>query len=135
MYETLQLLSAGPRRAHARACVCVCVFVLATSGYFMVSDDQFLFSIPALCRCSSRKASAYNLLISVLRTKGSKTKKRMKEEETEDGDCGPPRKVFFLRFCWTWTKWYLITSQTRVKCVLHHRTILLKLAVDQNLFF
>ena len=24
---------------------------------------------------------------------------------------------FFLRFCWTRTKWYLITLQTRVKCV------------------
>ena len=34
--------------------------------------------------------------IFVLRKKGSKTKKRMKEEEIEKGDCGPPtRKVFF----------------------------------------
>ena len=33
----------------------------------------------------------------VLRKKGSKTKERMKEEEIEKGDCGPPtRKVFFL---------------------------------------
>ena len=33
---------------------------------------------------------------------------------------------FFLRFCRTWTKRYLITSQTRVKSVsrIHHRTIL-----------
>ena len=32
----------------------------------------------------------------VLRKKGSKTEERMKEEETEKGDCGPPtRKVFF----------------------------------------
>ena len=31
--------------------------------------------------------------------KGSKTKKRMKEEEKEKGDCGPPtRKVFFSDF-------------------------------------
>ena len=32
---------------------------------------------------------------------------------------------FFLRFCRTWTKRYLITSQTRVKRVrqIHHRTI------------
>ena len=35
--------------------------------------------------------------IFVLRKKGSKTKERMKEEEIEKGDCGPPtRKVFFL---------------------------------------
>ena len=33
----------------------------------------------------------------VLRKKGSKTKKRMKEEEIEKGDCGPPTpKVFFF---------------------------------------
>ena len=65
----------------------------------------------------------------VLRKKGSKTKERMKEEEIEKGDCGPPtRKVFFFFFwfCRTWTKRYLITSQTRVKRVsrIHHRTIL-----------
>ena len=31
-----------------------------------------------------------------LRKKGSQTKKRMREEEIEKGDCGPPtRKVFF----------------------------------------
>ena len=51
----------------------------------------------------------------------------MKEEEIEKGDCRPPNwKVFFkLRFCRTWTKQYLITSQTRVKRVsrIHHRTI------------
>ena len=43
-----------------------------------------------------------NRNIFVLRKKGSKTKERMKEEEIEKGDCGPPtRKVFFLSFCWT----------------------------------
>ena len=37
--------------------------------------------------------------ISVLRKKESKTKKRMKEEEIENGDCGlPTRKVFFEIF-------------------------------------
>ena len=36
-------------------------------------------------------------LIFVVRKKGSKTKDRMKEEETEKGDCGPPtRKAFFF---------------------------------------
>ena len=51
----------------------------------------------------------------------------MKEEEIENGDCGPPtRKVFFfffLRFCRTWTKRCLITSQMRVKRVtrIHRR--------------
>ena len=40
-----------------------------------------------------------------LRKKGSKTKKRMKEEEIEKGDWRPPtRKVFFLRFWRTWKK-------------------------------
>ena len=35
--------------------------------------------------------------IFVLRKKGSETKNRMKEEEIEKGNCGPPtRKVFFL---------------------------------------
>ena len=39
------------------------------------------------------------MFIFVLRKKGSKTKERMKEEEIEKGDCGPPtRKVFFLVF-------------------------------------
>ena len=38
-------------------------------------------------------------------------------------------KSLFLRFCRTWTKRYLITSQTRVKRVsrIHHRTILLRM--------
>ena len=37
------------------------------------------------------------LFIFVLRKKGSETKERMKEEEIEKGDCGPPtRKVFFF---------------------------------------
>ena len=46
---------------------------------FLVANNQFLFFV-------SRK-------------KGSKTKKRMKEEEIEKGDCGPPtRKVFFCDF-------------------------------------
>ena len=39
----------------------------------------------------------------------------MKEEEIERGDCGLPTRslffFFFLRFCRTWTKQYLITSQ------------------------
>ena len=51
----------------------------------------------------------------------------MKEEEIEKGDCGPSTpKSLFLRFCRTWSKRYLITSQTRVKRVsrIHHRTIL-----------
>ena len=38
-------------------------------------------------------------LIFVLRKKGSETKERMKEEETEKGNCRPPtRKVFFWDF-------------------------------------
>ena len=50
----------------------------------------------------------------------------MKEEEIEKGDCGPPTRKVFFWFCRTWTKRYLITSQTRVKRVsrIHHRTIL-----------
>ena len=65
--------------------------------------------------------------IFVLRKKGSKTKERMKEEEIEKGDCGPPTRKVFFWFCRTWTKRYLITSQTRVKRVsrIHHRTILM----------
>ena len=40
--------------------------------------------------------------IFVLRKKGSKTKERMKEDEIEKGDCGPPtRSLFFLRYCRT----------------------------------
>ena len=43
-------------------------------------------------------------LFIVLRKKGSKTKERMKEEEIEKGDCGPPtRSLFFVRFLRTWT--------------------------------
>ena len=79
------------------------------------------------CSCHIVPDCFHRFFIFVLRKKGSKTKRRMKEEEIEKGDCGPPtRKVFFfLRFCRTWTKRYLITSQTRVKCVsrIHHRTI------------
>ena len=43
------------------------------------------------------KIQGQSLIFLVLRKKGSKTKKRMKEEEIEKGDCGPPtRKVFFF---------------------------------------
>ena len=34
--------------------------------------------------------------IFVLRKKGSKIKKRMKEEEVEKGDCGPPTRGLFF---------------------------------------
>ena len=37
----------------------------------------------------------------VLRKKGSKTKERMKEEEIEKGDCGPPTRKVFFWFCRT----------------------------------
>ena len=42
---------------------------------------------------------------------------------------------FFLWFCRTWTKRYLITSQTRVKRVsrIHHRAILIGLAARNRL--
>ena len=44
--------------------------------------------------------SVQAFFIFVLRKKGSETKERMKEEEIEKGDCGPPtRKVFF----WGWS--------------------------------
>ena len=64
--------------------------------------------------------------IFVLRKKGSKTKEIMKGEEIEKGDCGPPTRKVFFWLCRTWTKRYLITSQTRVTRVsrIHHRTVL-----------
>ena len=37
----------------------------------------------------------------VLRKKGSKTKERMKEEEIEKDDCGPPTRKVFFWFCRT----------------------------------
>ena len=40
--------------------------------------------------CSKKKATAQLKQIFVLRKKGSKTKKTMKEEEIEKSDCGPP---------------------------------------------
>ena len=59
----------------------------------------------ALVRADSILSTGKNLnvgqlcFIFVLRKKGSKTKERMKEEEIEKGDCGPPtRKVFFFGF-------------------------------------
>ena len=72
----------------------------------------------------------FHLLLSfltfVLRKTGSKAKKRTKKEKIEEGNYGPPTRKIFLRFCWTWTKRYLITSQTRVNRVsrIHHRNIL-----------
>ena len=43
-------------------------------------------------------------------------------------------KSLFLRFCRTWTKRYLITSQTRVKRVsrIHHRTILMRYLITSQ---
>ena len=63
-------------------------------------------------------------------------KKRAKEEEIEKGNCGlPTRKVSFW-FCRTWTKRYLITSQTRVKrdSQIHHRTILWPVCIQVTIW-
>ena len=84
-------------------------------------------------RVSSSLCTRFNF---VLRKKGSKTKKRMKEEEIEKGYCGPPtRKVFFWDFVGLEPSGTKITSQTRVKRVsrIHHRTILLEDAFDSRL--
>ena len=72
------------------------------------------------------KLSFFTLLIFVLwKKKRSWKTNKMKGEEVEKGDCGPPTRKVFLRFCQTWTKRYLTTSQTRVKHVIriHHRSI------------
>ena len=42
-----------------------------------------------------------HLDIFVLRKKGSKAKEKMKEEEIEKGDCGPPTRKVFFWFCRT----------------------------------
>ena len=53
---------------------------------------------------------------------------RREEEDVEKGDRRPPtwKALFLLRFCQTWTKRYLVTSQMRVKRLsrIHHWTIL-----------
>ena len=51
----------------------------------------------------------------VLRKNGSTTKKTMKHEETEQGDCGPPTQKVFLRFCRTLNqvKWLLVPPRRR----------------------
>ena len=53
----------------------------------------------------------------------------------EDAHTGQSFQLF-LRFCRTWTKRYLITSQTRVKRVsrIHHRTILIRQNLQKRLF-
>ena len=50
------------------------------------------------------KTTAAIKFIFVLRKKGSKTKERMKEEEIEKGDCGPPTRKVFFWFCRTWVR-------------------------------
>ena len=70
----------------------------------------------------------YSVLISDknwLQTKPAKTTQSLSIENDRSKLKGLFNKPF-LRFCWTWTKRYLITSQTRVKHVsqIHHRTIL-----------
>ena len=47
------------------------------------------------------KSTKFSHFFFVLRKKGSKTKERMKEEEIEKGDCGPPTRKVFFWFCWT----------------------------------
>ena len=59
----------------------------------------------------------------VLRKKGSKTKKSTKEVEIQKGDCRLSTRKFFLRFCRTWTKRYLITSQTTDNALVGSSTI------------
>ena len=65
--------------------------------------------------------------IFVLRKKWRENERGRDREKGRIRAAKPKVFIFFLlRFCQTWTKWYLITTQTRVKCVswIHHRTIL-----------
>ena len=52
-------------------------------------------SRPQLAEVAEKFWASKKFIIFVLRKKGSKTKKRMKKEEIEKGDWGPPtRKVY-----------------------------------------
>ena len=65
--------------------------------------------------------------ILVLRKKGGKTKKRMKEEELDTGDRGPPTRYVFFEILSDLNQAVpIMISQTRIKRVsrMHHRTIL-----------
>ena len=60
-----------------------------------------------------------------------------RKRERKRSDLGRQAKslyLFFVDICQTWTKWYLITTQTRVKCVswIHHRTILKSDKMSKN---
>ena len=62
----------------------------------------------------------------VSRRKEVRRRSEWKRERWRKAIAGRQPEKSFLRFCRTWTKWYLIPPQMRVKCVsrIHHRTIL-----------
>ena len=81
------------------------MFLQGISIFYLISciitaliqpDFNFYLYLNNVFEFPSVLSSAISVLHFVLRKKGSKTKERMKEEEIEKGDCGPPtRKVFF----------------------------------------
>ena len=62
---------------------------------------DFMDNFPQKTIATTVLLCAEERFIFVLRKKGSKTKERMKEEEIEKGDCGPPTRKVFFWFCRT----------------------------------
>ena len=65
------------------------------------SEKPWSWSGKAMSQLDAPFSQAMVTFIFVLRKKGSKTKERMKEEEIEKGDCGPPTRKVFFWFCRT----------------------------------
>ena len=95
------------------------------NAFYSCFSPQLTFFMKSFTKAATKKVEK---TIFVLRKKWRENERGRDRERGRIRAAKPEVFFFFfwLRFCQTWTKWYLITTQTRVKCVawIHHRTIL-----------
>ena len=109
-------------------------FIHRRAFRYSIEVQSFICEIKYTCTCmwlivlAMDRVKEEITIFLVWRKKGSKTKKRMKGEEIDKGDYGPPtRKVYFFRLLPDLNQAVsLFSSRMRVKRVsrIHHRTSL-----------
>ena len=106
---------------------------IAEMLFARVFPPNWFFFMKSFTKAATKKVEK---TIFVLRKKWRENERGRDRERGRIRAAKP--KVFIIFFyydiCQTWTKWYLITTQTRVKCVswIHHRTILKSDKMSKN---